>query len=81
VRRLLKAFYSADDARSERERTATPAPEDDVLTAYEARLRSAQDTWESFLCFDVEATCRGGREYDWPNEIIVRSCSGYGGSS
>lgn len=25
----------------------------------------------SFLCFDVEATCRGGREFDWPNEVIV----------
>lgn len=27
----------------------------------------------SFLCFDVEATCRGGREFDWPNEVIVSS--------
>ena len=25
----------------------------------------------SFLCFDVEATCREGREWDYPNEIIV----------
>lgn len=25
----------------------------------------------SFLCFDVEATCREGREFDFPNEIIV----------
>lgn len=25
----------------------------------------------AFLCFDVEATCRGGKEFSWPNEIIV----------
>lgn len=25
----------------------------------------------AFLCFDVEATCRGGKEFNWPNEIIV----------
>lgn len=35
----------------------------------------------SFLCFDVEATCREGREFDFPNEIIVSqkrrlTCSG-----
>lgn len=26
-----------------------------------------------FLCFDVEATCREGREFNFPNEIIVSS--------
>ncbi|WVF68444.1 hypothetical protein IAT40_003210 [Kwoniella sp. CBS 6097] len=26
--------------------------------------------YKSFLCFDVEATCRPGKEFDWPNEII-----------
>ncbi|KAK8849620.1 hypothetical protein IAR55_004955 [Kwoniella newhampshirensis] len=26
--------------------------------------------YRSFLCFDVEATCRPGKEFDYPNEII-----------
>jgi len=52
------------------ERTAEERRQRDQA-AYEARLESAQETWRSFLCFDVEATCRGGREYDWPNEVIV----------
>lgn len=34
-------------------------------------MKEAQSTWKSFLCFDVEATCRGGKEFDWPNEIVV----------
>ena len=38
---------------------------------YAQRLEASQLALQSFLCFDVEATCRPGREFDWPNEIIV----------
>nr|ODN91141.1 hypothetical protein L203_01343 [Cryptococcus depauperatus CBS 7841] len=55
-------------------------PPDSVLAAHfaekEARraerrlMKESGQTYKSFLCFDVEATCRGGREFDYPNEII-----------
>jgi len=73
IRRLLKAFYKSEDPEAE---SAEQSPEDLKLReeeVYQERLESAQEAWKSFLCFDVEATCRGGREYDWPNEVIV-SC-------
>ncbi|WVQ75109.1 hypothetical protein IAR50_004718 [Cryptococcus sp. DSM 104548] len=34
------------------------------------QMKESGQKFRSFLCFDVEATCRGGKEFDWPNEII-----------
>lgn len=71
IRRLLKAFYKSEDPEAE---SPEQSAEDMKLReeeVYQERLESAQETWKSFLCFDVEATCRGGREYDWPNEVVV----------
>jgi 3'-5' exoribonuclease 1 len=71
TRRLLKAFYKTEEP--DEESMARSAEERRVReeAVFEDRQESAQETWKSFLCFDVEATCRGGREYDWPNEVIV----------
>ncbi|WRT69622.1 uncharacterized protein IL334_006611 [Kwoniella shivajii] len=33
-------------------------------------IRILKQRYKTFLCFDVEATCRPGKEFDWPNEII-----------
>lgn len=35
-----------------------------------SKPRNGRQIYGNYLCFDVEATCRGGREYDYPNEII-----------
>jgi hypothetical protein len=32
---------------------------------------SEQEGFSSFLVIDVEATCVSGKDFDWPNEIIV----------
>jgi hypothetical protein len=35
------------------------------------RQKFGNQPYQSFLCFDVEATCSGGKDFDYPNEIIV----------
>ncbi|ODO06906.1 hypothetical protein I350_04267 [Cryptococcus amylolentus CBS 6273] len=55
-------------------------PSESVLAAHFAekerrraerqQMKESGQKFRSFLCFDVEATCRGGKEFDWPNEII-----------
>lgn len=72
-RRLLKAFYRSDDSDcSPQTSSASDQVEEAVEDSFEKWQERAQSDWKSFLCFDVEATCRGGKEFDWPNEIIVR---------
>jgi 3'-5' exoribonuclease 1 len=34
-----------------------------------------QQPYDAFLILDVEATCFQGTDFDYPNEIIVRSVS------
>lgn len=36
-------------------------------------VRPPRQPYLSYLCFDVEGTCEGGKGFDYPNEIIV-SC-------
>lgn len=57
LRRLLAAFIQSKETK---EVTATPRP------------RPHRQPYLSFLCFDVEATCEAGTNFDYPNEIIVR---------
>jgi hypothetical protein len=39
-------------------------------------LSPPRQPWEYILVLDVEATCVAGTDFNWPNEIIVRSlCS------
>jgi 3'-5' exoribonuclease 1 len=66
VRRLMNAFtaLTIGQPSAQPEDVAEEEPEPEVCP-WEGQK------WESLLCFDVEATCRGGREFDWPNEIIV----------
>ncbi|WWD04520.1 hypothetical protein V865_002590 [Kwoniella europaea PYCC6329] len=68
-RRLVNAIHKAslrdpltDDSDDEEYLT----PESDTPI----NIRILKQTYKSFLCFDVEATCRPGKEFDWPNEII-----------
>ncbi|TYJ57850.1 hypothetical protein B9479_001460 [Cryptococcus floricola] len=59
---------------------AVDFPSESVLAAHFAekerrraerqQMKESGQKFRSFLCFDVEATCRGGKEFDWPNEII-----------
>lgn len=34
-------------------------------------VRPPRQPYLSYLCFDVEGTCEGGKGFDYPNEIIV----------
>ena len=67
-----------DTSESESEPlTACPAKNDDgeavpgVRQPKRGNEQARAERWKAFLCFDVEATCRGGKEFAWPNEIIV----------
>jgi hypothetical protein len=72
ARRLLKAFYRSEEPDPELTERSEADPASPSRRTFEERLEEAQSDWSAFLCFDVEATCRGGKEFDWPNEIIVR---------
>ncbi|KAL1406442.1 hypothetical protein Q8F55_008141 [Vanrija albida] len=53
----------------------TRAKEDSDAAAAAAAAESAhaappKQPYGSFLCFDVEATCEAGKNFDYPNEII-----------
>lgn len=51
-----------------------PVDGDELPAVRQPKRGNEQDRiarWKAFLCFDVEATCRGGKEFAWPNEIIV----------
>lgn len=37
-----------------------------------AEPQKKKQPFASFLCFDVEATCEAGTNFNFPNEIIVR---------
>ena len=37
------------------------------------KLTPPRQPWEYFLVLDVEATCVAGTDFNWPNEIIVRT--------
>ncbi|KAK4688728.1 hypothetical protein P7C73_g1379, partial [Tremellales sp. Uapishka_1] len=61
-RRLLNAFN-----RSVQGTPPVPDPSESVDTE-PAKVPS--QPYKSFLCFDVEATCEGGKTFEYPNEII-----------
>jgi hypothetical protein len=65
---LLKAFYKTEEPEAI---LSAETAQEEADNSYERWAERAQGDWRSFLCFDVEATCRGGKEFDWPNEIIV----------
>ncbi|WVR08125.1 hypothetical protein IAU60_005171 [Kwoniella sp. DSM 27419] len=72
-RRLVSAVHRAslrdppsDESDSESDHDITLARGSDGSTS----IRVLKQRYTSFLCFDVEATCRPGKEFDWPNEII-----------
>lgn len=58
-RRLMSAYAQQIEAAEAAARTALP-------------VRPPRQPYMSYLCFDVEATCEGGKGFDYPNEIIVR---------
>ncbi|RSH93373.1 hypothetical protein EHS25_007729 [Saitozyma podzolica] len=70
-RRLLTAFHRAK---------STPSPETEAGAASQVektqevhgptRKKWGKQPYRSFLCFDVEATCSGGKDFHYPNEII-----------
>ena len=37
--------------------------------------KQVKQTVDAFLVLDVEATCKQGTDFDYPNEIIVRSAA------
>jgi hypothetical protein len=37
------------------------------------KISPPRQPWEYFLVLDVEATCVAGTDFNWPNEIIVRT--------
>ncbi|OCF34283.1 hypothetical protein I316_03796 [Kwoniella heveanensis BCC8398] len=49
---------------------ATPSPKGKGKNTSGRTSKVMKQPYNSFLCFDVEATCRPGKEFDWPNEII-----------
>jgi hypothetical protein len=71
-RRLLTAFHRAK---------STPPPGTEAGAASQVektqevhgptRKKWGKQPYRSFLCFDVEATCSGGKDFHYPNEIIV----------
>jgi hypothetical protein len=76
-RRLLNAFHRAKS-------TPPPeSPEEIVGVSAISHVEKTQEVhgptrkkwgkqpYRSFLCFDVEATCSGGKDFHYPNEIIV----------
>ncbi|WWC65753.1 uncharacterized protein I303_108375 [Kwoniella dejecticola CBS 10117] len=74
-RRLVNAIHKASlrdpesddsDASSSVSTGSSTKPGNDG----HVKIRVVKQTYKSFLCFDVEATCRPGKEFDWPNEII-----------
>ncbi|WWD20246.1 hypothetical protein CI109_104722 [Kwoniella shandongensis] len=62
-RRLLDAVHRAAlrDPSSE---------DDDEVESPPEPVKIVKQPYRSYLCFDVEATCRPGKEFDYPNEII-----------
>lgn len=62
-RRLFAAFNRAKEDSAAAEAEAAAASSKPALP---------KQPWGSFLCFDVEATCEQGKNFDYPNEIIVR---------
>ena len=66
-RRLIKAFYRIEEPPSDAILETEVVKRPDTWK----RNEDIQQKWRHFLCFDVEATCRSGKEFDWPNEIIV----------
>lgn len=57
IRRLNAAYLRTKEEEEAALRAATPRP--------------FKQPYQSFLCFDVEATCEPGTNFDYPNEIIV----------
>lgn len=55
---LLKRYNNAV------RKSASPAPLDSAIP------KRRSQPLNSFLCFDVEATCTDGKDMNWPNEII-----------
>lgn len=73
ARRLLDAFCKQ---REEEERAANAVSREAraAALAKSGALRGVDQPHTWYLCFDVEATCMAGRgQFDYPNEIIVRS--------
>lgn len=73
-RRLTNYFRRSQAEPTDRRKDAneTSKVDDTVLeTVAPAQLRRTTRKYESFLCFDVEATCEAGKNFAYPNEIIV----------
>jgi 3'-5' exoribonuclease 1 len=55
----------------------TPPPPDDLPDPCHRRSQSpthrVQQPYDAFLILDVEATCFQGTDFNYPNEIIVRT--------
>ncbi|WVQ95998.1 hypothetical protein IAU59_003098 [Kwoniella sp. CBS 9459] len=69
--------YFVDADTSDGDSSSTPTKSSTTTTARRkdplgagAGQKVLKQPYKSFLCFDVEATCRPGKEFDWPNEII-----------
>ncbi|ORX37795.1 hypothetical protein BD324DRAFT_623342 [Kockovaella imperatae] len=70
-KRLVKAFQQALQLLDEE--SISEGHDGDIepeTSTREAHDRARAEKWKAFLCFDVEATCRGGKKFNWPNEII-----------
>ncbi|ORY34829.1 ribonuclease H-like domain-containing protein [Naematelia encephala] len=65
-RRLVRAFNHLGFSSPPKEEAAAKHEETESK-GEDGRLNQR---YKYFLCFDVEATCRGGKEFNWPNEII-----------
>lgn len=57
-RRLMNAYNQQLEAAEAARRALIP-------------VRPPRQPYLSYLCFDVEGTCEGGKGFDYPNEIIV----------
>ncbi|WOO83957.1 3'-5' exonuclease eri1 [Vanrija pseudolonga] len=60
-KRLFTAFSRAKEDSEAAEAEAAAASR---------KTPPPKQPWGSFLCFDVEATCEQGKNFDYPNEII-----------
>ncbi|WWC92713.1 uncharacterized protein L201_007672 [Kwoniella dendrophila CBS 6074] len=77
-RRLVNAIHKAslrdpptDDSEDDDDESSNSSQEYIKIENEEnITIRVLKQPYKSFLCFDVEATCRPGKEFDWPNEII-----------